>query len=257
MAAPARSARPHAQSPDPDAAASLERRWLHQLSRQCGRKVHRPERRQRHRCLPRVRSAELGRKYARRHGPGSGDRPDPGGRVLLYRRYSRSRPGEIFAEILCRPGQGTGSGRRPYHLHQGHGRPGKAGRGEGPGLRAEERDKRSDPLSYARHVGNLRSVHSGRKRGRPRCRRRSDGFVFRHDVPTLSRLDCRGTAAPGARHRARSGNDPEVLRLLGKRAPHVCGFRIRPEGRRIGSLSARNAWRAIHQPAGPGAFARS
>ena len=47
-------------------------------------------------------------------------------RDLLHRRHSRSRPYQIFAPLLCRPGQGPGAGGLPHPRPQGHGRPAEA-----------------------------------------------------------------------------------------------------------------------------------
>ncbi len=174
-------------------------------------------------------------------------------RDLLHRRHSRSRPGEIFAPLLCRPGQGTGAGRLPYPRPQGHGRPAEARRGAGAGQGAERGGRPADPSPHPRHVGDFGRDGAGRGRcGRGRDRRR-DGRDVRRHLAALPRLAGRGLASHRPRYRTRSRSDPPHQLLLGGGARPIRRLRNRYEVRRLGGLSARDAGRPVHQSQGAGA----
>ena len=83
-----------------------------------------------------------------------------------------------------------------------------------------------------------------------------DAFSGTTSQPTL-RLARGGAARHRPRSRARRQGDPRNLVLLGGGAHAVPRLRERPQGRRLGSLSARNARRAVHQSQGAGALARA
>ncbi len=93
-----------AEPDDADAAARLERRRLHQLSRQRGRGLRRPGGDVGRRRVPGVRQPQLGREHARRDG--RGDRRGQGlrGGDLLHRRPVRPGPVEVRPEVLRRHG---------------------------------------------------------------------------------------------------------------------------------------------------------
>ena len=67
-------------------------------------------------CLNWVENMRVAMDAVRRRGQAlrSGD--------LLHRRHPRPGARQIRPEILCRPGQGAGGGRRAHHRGQGHGR---------------------------------------------------------------------------------------------------------------------------------------
>ncbi len=109
-------------------------------------------------------------------------------RDLLHRRYSRSRPHQIFAPLLCRPGQRAGTGGLPHPRPQGHGGPPETCRGEGSGQGAERRGRAADPSPYARHVGDLGRDGARRGRSGRGCDRRRDGRDVRRHLAALPRL---------------------------------------------------------------------
>ena len=133
------SARGHAEPPDPDAPARLQRRGLHELSRQRRPDLRASGRRVGHRRVPRLRQPQLGREHASRDGCGHRDGQGLRGHRLLYRRPARSRPCEVRLEILCRHGEGTGGGGRACAGPQGHGRPPEARGRARPDRRSEGR----------------------------------------------------------------------------------------------------------------------
>ena len=139
------------QHPVPDAAARVERRRLHELSRQRRQGVRQGGGRGRHRPVPRLRLAQLGAEHGavargRARGRGalrSGD--------LLHRRHPRTRADQVQPGVLRRSGQGAGEARGQPDRHQGHGRPVQA-----EGRRAVDRgaargSRRADPFPHARH----------------------------------------------------------------------------------------------------------
>ena len=81
------------QHPLPDAAARVERRRLHELSRQRRQGIRQGGGRRRHRPVPRVRLAQLGAQHGAvaRGGPRGGSALRSGD--LLHGRYPRSRSG--------------------------------------------------------------------------------------------------------------------------------------------------------------------
>ena len=111
----------------------------------------------------------------------------------------------------------------------------------------------SGPLPHPRHLRHRRGQRAGgggfgRRRGGPR-----DGQPLRLHLPALPRLGGGGAARPAARHRARPGPRARNLRLLGGGARGVRGVRDRHAGAGIRGLPARDAGRAVHEPAGAGA----
>ncbi len=97
LAAPARHPCADAQPDDADAAARVERRGLHQLPRQRGAVLRETGRRNRGRCVPRLRQPELGREHARRDG-------------------RRDRSGKICEGTVCYTGNMLDPDRSKYDL---------------------------------------------------------------------------------------------------------------------------------------------
>ena len=189
------SPREGSQHPYANVAARRQWRRLHQLSRQCRSQFRSTGRRRRHGRLPHFRLPELGRKHARRYRRRLRNRQAGRRRDLLHRRYSRSGPYQIFAPLLCRPGQGVRSGGLPYPRPQRHGRTAEARRGEGSGQGAERGGRVADPSSYSRHVRDFGRDSPGRRRcGRGRDRR-CDGRDVRRDLAALPRLAGRSLAS--------------------------------------------------------------
>ena len=168
-------ARGGAQPPAADAAARRQRRRLHQLSRQCRAAFRQPGGRGRHRPVPRLRLPQLGREHARLDGCGGRGGQALRSGDLLHRRHPRSGPRQIRPQILCRAGQGAGSGRRAYHRRQGHGGAAEAGGGARAVQGAARGDRPADPFPHARHVGPVGGDGAGGGRKRRRCDRCGDG----------------------------------------------------------------------------------
>jgi pyruvate carboxylase len=98
-----------------------QRGGLHQLCRQRGALLCAAGGQERRRCVPRVRLAQLGRQHAR--GDGRGDRTGAlceGAICYTGDLFDAKR--QVRPEVLRRPGQTAGKGRRPHSGHQGHGR---------------------------------------------------------------------------------------------------------------------------------------
>ena len=143
----------------PDAAARRQRRRLHQLPRQRRPSSSSSEAADgRHRPLPRLRLPELGREHARRRSTRCGEAGQARRRRdLLHRRHPGSRPRQIRARLLCRPGQGAGGGRLPHPRHQGHGGAAASRRRRRELVEAlKRRGRPADPLPHPRHLGHRR-----------------------------------------------------------------------------------------------------
>jgi pyruvate carboxylase len=153
-------------------------------------------------------------------------------------------------------GQGAGEGGRACHRRQGHGRPAEAGGAKRAVQGAEAR------RSACRSTSTRMTRRACRRRRAGGCRAGVDAIDAAMDAFSGNTSQpCLGSIVEALRGTDRDpGLDPEWIRAsrsTGRRcAQSVCRLRERPEGASLGSLSARNAGRPVHQPQGTGAFAR-
>ncbi|MPM84197.1 hypothetical protein SDC9_131268 [bioreactor metagenome] len=139
----------------------------------------------RHRHFPSVRLPQLDSRHGSRHGRGSQAEQIPGGRHLLYRRYSGPQAGQIHAGILRQHGQRAGAPRRARHRHQGYGGPAQALCRQEAGHRPEAGGGRAHPLPHPRHLGQPGSrLSDGGGSGRGRGFHSHRLHVL-HDQPAL------------------------------------------------------------------------
>ena len=132
---------------------------------------------------------------------------------------------EIRSQILRRPGQGAGEGRRPHHRRQGHGRPAEAGRGARAVQGAARGDRPADPFPHARHVRALSAatVLAAVEAGVDAIDAAMDSLVRQH-LAALPRLDRRGAEGHRARSRPRLRTGSARSPSTGKR----CATSTRP-----------------------------
>jgi pyruvate carboxylase len=132
-----------------DAAARRQRRWLQELSRQCGQAFRAAGSAGRDRSVPRVRLPQLGREHARLDGRGVRGEQAVRSNDLLHRRHSQFGPAEIRPEVLHRACRRAGKGRRAYHRGQGHGRAAEAR--SGPAIVQGAREATDLPIHFHTH----------------------------------------------------------------------------------------------------------
>jgi len=249
-----------AQHPDADAAARLERGRLHQLSRQRGEVLRRARQRRaasmssassiastgsRTCAFRSTRWLEAGKVCRRRRSAIPATCSTPTGPSMTSKYYVG----------LAKELQAAGAHVLGLKDMAGLLKPrrrAKARRGAKAGSRP------ADPPPHPRYLAAPPPPPSSR-RSKPvstRLTRRWMRCSGTTSQPTLGSIAAalkdtpRGPRARSARRSARS-------RSTGKRcATQYCGLRERPEGRRLGSLPARNARRAVHKPQGTGALAR-
>ena len=176
---PGAAPRDDPERPLPDAPAGLERRRLHELSRQCGARLRPRGRDGRHRPLPRVRLAELGAQHEHRARGRARGRSPLRGVDLLHRRHPQPRQAQVRLKILRRHGQGAGEARCQPDRDQGHGGPVQAVRGEEAGRGGSDRRSASRSTS-------TRTTSAGR---RPRACSRRHRWAWRS--PTARWRRCR------------------------------------------------------------------
>ena len=253
---PGDAARGRPQPAHADAAAGLQRGGLHQLPRQRGPLLRGPGGRGRHRPLPRLRQPQLGREHARRDGRGAGVGDAAGGGHLLHGRHLRPVAGQVRPRLLRPHGEGARGRRRAHPRHQGHGRPLQATGSSHACVSAPGGGRHPDPLPHPRHGRGRRGGGAGGGRGGGRRGRRGHGPDERPHVAAEHGGDRRGPARVAARHRPGARGARPGRGLLGGGAVEVRGLRERDaRGHRRG-LPARDARRAVHEPAPAGAGAR-
>ena len=162
VAAPRGAAQAGAQRHVPDAGARRERRRLHQLPRRRRRGVHRGGGDRRHGRVPHLRRAQRRRQHDGRDRGGAEDRPHRRDGDLLHRRRLRSGAHEVRPQVLRRHGQGDLPARHAPAVHQGHGGPAEAARGDDAGQGAQGRGRRAAAPAHARHRRATRSARTWR-----------------------------------------------------------------------------------------------
>ena len=170
----------------PDAGARRERRRLHQLPRRRRRGVHPGGGDRRHGRVPHLRRAQRRRQHAGGDRGGAEDRPHRRDGDLLHGRRLRSDAHEVRPQVLRRHGQGDLPARHAPALHQGHGRPAEAARGDDAGQGAEGSGRRAAAPAHARHRGQQHRLVPGGDRRRRRRRRRRGQHHGRHDVAAVA-----------------------------------------------------------------------
>ena len=204
-----------AQHPPADAAPRLQRRRLHQLSRQRGALLRAPGGRGRRRPLPRLRLPQLGREHARLDGRGARGGQALRGRDLLHRRHPRSAtaPNTTSNTMSGSPRSWrapapTSSASRTW--------PGCSSRRRRGSWSTTLREETGLPIHFHTHdtSGIVGGERARRRRGRRRRHRRGDRFDVGADLAALPRLDRRGARRHRPRHRPRPGGDPPDLVLF-------------------------------------------
>ena len=249
-----------AEHPAADAAARRQRRRLHQLSRQRRALLRRARRRSGgidvfriFDCLNWVENMRVAIDAVRRAGKlcEGGD--------LLHRRHPRPGAGQVRPQLLRRPRQGAGSGRRPHPRHQGHGRAAEAGGRARAGQGAARGDRPADPFPHPRHVGHAAaSVLAAVEAGVDAVDAAMDAMSGLTSQPSLGSL-----VEALRRHQRDSGprsgvRSASISLLLGSGARRsMRAFESDLQGPALGGLSARDARRPVHQPEGAGALARA
>ncbi len=257
VGAPVATARARAQHPVPDAAARLQRRRLHQLSRQRGAGISCSRRPQAGIDVFRVfDSLELGREHARRDGRGA-SRPA---------RCAKA-PSATPATSSTRAGPSTTSSttstlakelerrRRPHPRHQGHGRPVQAGAARM--LVKALKQEIGLPIHFHTHDTSgiaAASVLAAIEAGGDAVDAAMDAMSGLTSQPNLGSIveALQGSDRdPGLDHDAMLRDLP----VLGRRAPQLRAVRGRHPRRHRRRLSPRDARRPVHQPARAGARA--
>ena len=205
--------------------------------------------------LPHLRSAQLGGEHARGSRCRAGDRAALRGCDLLHRRPARCAPQPLRPRLLRADGARAARCGHAHPRHQGHGRTGEARRRARAGSCAEGGDRASDPLPHSRYVGDRGGERAGGGGCGRGCGGPRDGQPLGLHLPALPWLGGGGAQRPAPRHRPRSGPRARDLRLLGGGARGVRGVRDRHAGAGVGGLPARDAGRAVHEPARAGARA--
>jgi hypothetical protein len=145
----------------------------------------------------------------------------------------------------------------PTSSPEGHGRPAEAGGGQG----AVQGAARSDRACRSISTPMTRRASRRRRCWRPWTPASMPSMRRWMRCPATPRSPASARSSRRCGHRARSGPrsrmDPPYLLLLGSGAQPVRRLRKRPQGAGLGSLSARNAGRPVHQPQGAGALARA
>ncbi len=149
-------ARADAEPAVADAAAFRECRRLHQLPRQRRALLRRAGRERRHRRVPHLRLAQLGRQHARRHRRGARCGEGLRGRDLLHGQSVRPAQYQVRPRLLRPAREGTEGGGHAHPRHQGHGGPVPAARGTSAGEGAQRGGRPADPLPHARHAAASR-----------------------------------------------------------------------------------------------------
>ena len=117
------AARGDAEPAAADAAALGQCGRLHQLSRQRGALLRAAVGRGRHRRVPRLRLAQLGREHAGGDRRGARERQAVRGGDLLHRQPEQPARAQVHARLLPQAGARAEGRRHPRSRHQGHGGP--------------------------------------------------------------------------------------------------------------------------------------